>query len=598
MLTACIGITGCGVGTNPVVSGEAVLQGRIYGGQQAINGADVVLYAAGTVGNGVSAVNLIAPNVITTKADGSFSLKGDFTCPTDRTQVYLVARGGNPGFPSGKSNAAIVLVAALGDCDGLTSSSRIILNEATTVAAVWALAPFLGMAADVGSSATNATGLRNAFGISANLVDTTTGGAPGLALPTTAVAETTKLNTLANALASCVNSDGGLGCQPLFDAATVGGIVPTNTLEAALSIVRNPGMQVGEVFSVSTPQGPFQPMLPRVPNDWTMSITYGNCISGCGGLNTPGSIAIDSTGNVWVANYFGGVVSKFSAAGVAAAAQGFPGVGLEQSYGIAIDTSDNAWVTNENSVTAANNRHSGSVSKFSPAGAELSGTGFTVGGIYFPQAIASDASGNMWIANHSNSSATLLANSGAAISGANGYALSQLPFTTAVAIDGSNNALFAVQKAVAQVTPLGVVSNFSCCNTPSGVAVDQAGNIWLADYAGSSIVEVSSAGAVVNRISTVAGATAPQGIAVDGAGNIWTANYFGNSVSEIAGSTASFVSPAAGMGRDAPLNEPYGIAVDASGSVWVSNAGGETLTQFIGLAAPVRTPLLGPPVQP
>ena len=68
--------------------------------------------------------------------------------------------------------------------------------------------------------------------------------------------------------------------------------------------------------------------------------------SGCGGLNLPGSLAIDSGGNVLVANYFGGAISKFSPTGVPASATGFPGVGLNQSYGIAVDGFDNAWVTN------------------------------------------------------------------------------------------------------------------------------------------------------------------------------------------------------------------------------------------------------------
>jgi hypothetical protein len=48
------------------------------------------------------------------------------------------------------------------------------------------------------------------------------------------------------------------------------------------------------------------------------------------------------------------------------------------------------------------------------------------------------------------------------------------------------------------------------------------------------------------------------------------------------------------------------VAIDASGNLWLSNAGYnaitqsyvDTITQFVGLASPVRTPLLGPPVQP
>jgi hypothetical protein len=79
---------------------------------------------------------------------------------------------------------------------------------------------------------------------------------------------------------------------------------------------------------------------------------------------------------------------------------------------------------------------------------------------------------------------------------------------------------------------------------------------------------------------------------------VWAANYYGNSLAEVAGSTGTLLSPVQGLGLDAPISEPYGLAIDASGNLWLSNAHTNTLTQFVGLAGPVKTPLLGPPVQP
>jgi DNA-binding beta-propeller fold protein YncE len=301
---------------------------------------------------------------------------------------------------------------------------------------------------------------------------------------------------------------------------------------------------------------------------------------------------------VWVANYFRAVVSKFSSAGVAAAPQGFPGAGLDESYGLTVDSLDHVWITNEQSVSAAGNGHAGSVSEFNAAGVELSGYGFTGGGIYYPLAAAADANGDIWIADYGSSSSTLLASNGSAISGSPGYGPAQLPFTSAVALDGSHNAWFAVEGGAVRVSPLGAVSSFPCCSGPAGIAVDPGGNIWIADYNGFAIVELTSAGALSRRVDTSAAPTAPQGIAVDGAGNVWTANYFGNSITFILGSSGDMGSPPAGLGLDAPLNEPYGIAIDASGDLWVSNSGGNTVTEVIGLANPVRTPLLGPPAQP
>lgn len=574
------------------------LQGRVRGGQQPVSGATILLYAAGSAGPGAGAVNLLAPHVVTTDASGFFSITNDYVCPTAATQVYLIAQGGNPGLAAGVNNAALVMMAALGNCGDLTSSTNIELNEATTVAAGWALSQFMGPGAMVGSTPTNATGLENAFAVASNLIDTSTGTAPGSLLPSGAVTEPAKLYMLADILATCVNSDGGAACAPLFTAATTPQGVPTNTLDAALNIVRNPASNVSAVFNAGTPQGPFQPVLTVQPNDWTMSITYGGCTLACGGLNLPGSLAIDSGGNVLVANYFGGVISKFSPAGVPAAAAGFPGVGLDQSYGIAIDGSDNVWVTNEQSVADANNHHFGSVSEFSSAGVELSGYGYTGGGVYYPLAAAADSTGVIWIADYGSSAATLLqASNGNAVSGGSGYGTSELPFTSAVAVDSSHNAWFAVQGGVVSVSPAGSVTSYSCCNDPAGIAVDLAGNVWIADYTAPAIVELSSNGTVAHQVDLGTNA-GPQGIAIDGVGNVWAANYYGNSLAEVAGSTGTLLSPAQGLGLDAPINEPYGLAIDASGNLWISNAHNNTLTQFVGLASPVRTPLLGPAVQP
>ena len=586
-------LTGCDLsGGTKMVQGTA-LQGKVRGGQQPVSGASIRLYAAGSIGNGAGAVDLLAPNVVSTDAFGSFSITGDYVCPTATIQVYLVARGGNPGLGSGQNNPALVMMAALGNCEGLTNSTNIVVDEVTTVASAWALSQFIGAGASVGSTSTNTVGLVNAFAVASNLGNTGTGLAPGPTLPSGAITESAKLNTLADVLAPCVNSNGGAACKPLFTAATTLQGAPVNTLDAALNIVRNPATNVAAVFDSGSAQGPFQPVVSAKPNDWTMSITYGG-----GGLNLPGALAIDSGGNVVVANYFGGVISKFSPTGVPASATGIAGLGLDQSYGITIDGSDNAWVTNEQSVTDANNHHTGSVSEFSSAGVELSGYGYTGGGVYYPLAAAADSSGAIWVADYGSSAATLLAGDGSGISGSGGYGAATLSFTSAVAIDGSHNAWFAVQGGVARVTPAGAVSGFSCCAEPAGIAVDPAGNVWVADYSASAVIELSSAGSVTNRVIVLGGNAGPQGVAIDGAGSVWVSNYRGNALAELAGSTAAVLSPPQGYGLDAPLNEPFGLAVDAGGSVWISNAGGNTLTQFVGLASPIKTPLLGPPVQP
>jgi streptogramin lyase len=606
-----LALSGCGISAlapSSTVPG-ALLQGRVRGGQQPVSGASIALYAAGSAGDGLGATNLLAPNIVTTDANGDFGITGDYLCPTSTTQVYLVASGGNPGLAPGTDNSALVLMAALGNCGNLTSSTNIMLDEVTTVASAWALAQFLGPGAIVGSTSTNSIGLSNAFAVANNLVDTGTGLAPG-ALPAGAVTESAKLNALANTLASCVNSPGGVagdgsGCGNLFSLAP-SGAGADNTLDAALNVVRNPENNVAAVFNAGTANAPFLPALSGPPNDWTMSITYGGCTPACGGLNTPESLAIDSAGNIWVANYFGGAVSEFFPSGVPVSATGFPGTGLGDSTGIAIDTSGNAWVTNNQT----HDHSHGSVSEFSPSGVELSGNGYTGGGIYYPVAVAADSTGAIWIANYEGKSASLLDDSnGSAISGSSGYGYNVLPFINAVAVDANHNAWFAVQTGAALITPSGAVSSFfplpclsgSSCHDPEGIAIDPSGNVWLADKRSSEVIELTPAGNIANQTTINNGNDEPQGIAVDGAGNVWAADSFGDSVVELSGSTAAVISPPAGYGLDAPIDQPYGIAIDASGNLWLSNSGsarGNTITRLVGLASPVKTPLLGPPVQP
>lgn len=176
-LLAVLALAGCGVGTvSTVTGGSLAMSGRVHGGVQPITGATIQLFAAGTAGNGSAATSLLATPVVT-DSNSYFSLTGDYTCPSPGSQVYLVARGGNPGLAAGTNNGALVLMAALGNCASLISNPNrfIQLNEVTTVAAVYALAPFLSSYDHVGASSTNGVGIANAFLDAALLADTSTG---------------------------------------------------------------------------------------------------------------------------------------------------------------------------------------------------------------------------------------------------------------------------------------------------------------------------------------------------------------------------------------------------------------------------------------
>jgi streptogramin lyase len=142
----------------------------------------------------------------------------------------------------------------------------------------------------------------------------------------------------------------------------------------------------------------------------------------------------------------------------------------------------------------------------------------------------------------------------------------------------------------------------SCCDGPNGLAVDQLGNIWVANYFSDSVTELSNSGSIVLTGAMGGGLKHPQGIAIDGAGTVWVANYRGPSLTQLAGaaskSPGEVLSPAAGWAPDAELLEAYSIAVDGSGNLWVTSFGNNSITEFVGMATPVKTPVIGPPQTP
>jgi hypothetical protein len=319
-------------------------------------------------------------------------------------------------------------------------------------------------------------------------------------------------------------------------------------------------------------------------------------------MNDPSALGVDSLGNIWVANYFN-VVSYFTNTGSPIFATGLTGNQLNESYGGAVDNTNAFWPVDEQSLGGFNGDN-GSVDVFNTSGTQLGIMG--IGGLNFPLANAFDTAATMWVVDYGDSSVTVVKTTENPISTTSlpnaPYTSSQLVFPVAVAIDQQCNAFIANQATNTITKVIGDGSSFTSFivgSGPSGVAVDESGNAWSANYYGNSVGLLSAAGAVLSGTGiTGGGLSHPQGIAIDGAGTVWVANYRGPSLSELAGSTTSspgaVLSPSAGWGPDAQLLETFAIAVDASGNLWVTNFGSNTLTEFVGMAAPVKTPLLGP----
>ena len=254
-----------------------------------------------------------------------------YTCPATQ-QAYVVSTGGNPGLPGTIDNSAIFLVAALGPCAGINSSTFVVINEVSTVAAAYSFSGFLPIGgaglteaavtggaamAGVTTSATNTRGLTDASANALNIVSV----AAGLPNPTStggngAIPAAT-LDSLADILQDCVNSSlpSSNNCTNLFTAATPptgsGVTAPVNVFQAALDIAQYPGNNVGTLFGLISATSAFAPTLPTAPNDWTVGITYTSSQ-----IATPLGLVLDANDNVFITGSTTADLAELSPQGV------------------------------------------------------------------------------------------------------------------------------------------------------------------------------------------------------------------------------------------------------------------------------------------
>jgi hypothetical protein len=249
----------------------------------------------------------------------------------------------------------------------------------------------------------------------------------------------------------------------------------------------------------------------------------------------------------------------------------------------------------------------------------------TAADLYFPLSVAVDTAGNIYIADtHNNCIRKVTASTGiittVAGNGTAGYSGDGGPATSAdvnpdggVAVDSAGNIYFADNQRIRKVTvSTGYISTVAGngiqgysgdggaatnaeMNWPWGVAVDAAGNIYIADMDNQRMRKVT---AVTGVISTVAGngtqgysgdggqatsaeISSPSGVAVDATGNIYFGNIFSNCIRKVTASTG-IISTVAGTGTagfsgdgglatSAKLYYPYGVAADAAGNIYFAD---------------------------
>ena len=295
----------------------------------------------------------------------------------------------------------------------------------------------------------------------------------------------------------------------------------------------------------------------------------------------PYGIAIDASGNVWVANWGGSSISELTYASNYVSANTFSvGSGPEV---IAIDATGNLWVTNDSNYQGNTVSELTYISNYTTANTFSVGSG--------PAGIALDLTGNVWVVNQGGNTVSEITYS-SNYSAANTFAVGTVPLGIAIDVSGkvwvTNSGgngppgSFSVTKLSSSGFLLGT---YSTIGSPLGMAIDPSGNVWVANnWCGSgmicyvntenSITEFSSTG---STIGTYTVGVRPWGIAIDASGDVWVTNDLSNTVSELNPTGLTIATYAVGIW-------PTGIAIDASGNVWVENYGDSTLTEIMGVA--------------
>src|SRR5580658_8149471 len=184
-----------------------------------------------------------------------------------------------------------------------------------------------------------------------------------------------------------------------------GATLPTDTLGAVIAIAGLPGaVNVADLCGLASGDAArFAPTIacnsastPPSPTDWTLSLNFT-----AGGIDRPSALAIDASGDVWIANEYspggtGSITEYGPTGGLLSPATGYADPSLDYPVALAIDASANVWIANA---------IGDSLSEMNASGEPLDGSGFIGGGLDEPSAITIDTAGNIWVADDTSTGA-------------------------------------------------------------------------------------------------------------------------------------------------------------------------------------------------
>ena len=326
-------------------------------------------------------------------------------------------------------------------------------------------------------------------------------------------------------------------------------------------------------------------------DDYKFVTHWGHSGSGNGQLYIPASVAVDSLGNVYVADAGNSRIQKFSSTGIFLAKWGSVGDGDGQFYSLsdlAVDSSGNVYVADYDRIQ-----------KFNSTGtflAKWGSYGEEDGQFKHPEGVAVDLSGNVYVVDYGNSRIQKFSSNGTFLGkwGAEGTEDGQFEGPSGIAVDSSGNVYVAdinnnrIQKFNSTGTFLAKWGSEGEENGqfvyPYGVAVDLSGNVYVVDYGSSRIQKFNSTGTFLAKWGAEGTGNgefiSTSDVAVDSLGNVYIADGISDRIQKF-NSTGKFL---AKWGSDVSLNgqlcSPEGVAVDSSGNVFVADRCNDRIQKF------------------
>jgi hypothetical protein len=410
-----------------------------------------------------------------------------------------------------------------------------------------------------------------------------------------------------------------------FSAGTLSGCGLATALTVdttcSVSVTFNPtapGLRTSQLLATDSNGGKYILGLSGVGNAAAVSISPGIVSSFAGngtGTSTgdgsaasaatvmaPAAVALDSANNLYLAGtdnkvrmvsaatgkistIAGTGVAKYTGDGAAATA-----ATLNTPSGLAVDSANNIYIADSgNNVIRRIDGQTGIISTVP----------FTLGVLSAPRGVAVDASGNLYIADTGNDVIREI-----------------MPFT-------ASSSIIAGISGTASYSGNNVLATTATLNTPAGVSLDSAGNIYIADAGNNVVRKITVSTGIITTIAgngtagstgdtaaaTLAELNKPTRVAVDAAGDLFIADYSNNKVRFVSaasgyiftiagtGSTATPYTGDGGPATAATLNSPGDVAIDQLSNLYIADTSDNRIARVTGPTTTLAFGALNPGVK-